>query len=67
MFPALGFGAKIPPDHKVSHEFAMNFNFENPFCAGKHAAFALYSIQQMWYVALLRYIQVLTGGSLTYK
>ena len=40
MFPALGFGAKIPPDHKVSHEFAMNFNFENPFCAGKHAAFA---------------------------
>ncbi|XP_060567212.1 copine-3-like [Ruditapes philippinarum] len=34
MFPALGFGAKIPPDNKVSHEFAMNFNPQNPFCAG---------------------------------
>ncbi|XP_053401180.1 copine-3-like isoform X3 [Mercenaria mercenaria] len=34
MFPALGFGARIPPDNKVSHEFAMNFNPQNPFCAG---------------------------------
>ncbi|ESO90287.1 hypothetical protein LOTGIDRAFT_123531 [Lottia gigantea] len=34
MFPVLGFGAKIPPQFDVSHEFAVNFNLENPFCAG---------------------------------
>ena len=35
MFPALGFGAKIPPNMEVSHEFAINFNHQNPYCAGK--------------------------------
>ena len=35
MFPALGFGARIPPNFDVSHEFALNFNMQNPFCAGK--------------------------------
>uniref|UniRef100_A0A4W3IA21 Copine-2 n=1 Tax=Callorhinchus milii TaxID=7868 RepID=A0A4W3IA21_CALMI len=34
MFPALGFGAQLPPDWKVSHEFAINFDPTNPFCAG---------------------------------
>ncbi|XP_078067145.1 copine-2 [Mustelus asterias] len=34
MFPALGFGAQLPPDWKVSHEFAINFNPTNPFCTG---------------------------------
>ncbi|XP_076333196.1 copine-3-like [Tachypleus tridentatus] len=34
MFPALGFGARIPPTWQVSHEFALNFNMNNPFCAG---------------------------------
>ncbi|KAM3872814.1 copine-4 [Diretmus argenteus] len=34
MFPAFGFGARIPPDFKVSHDFAVNFNKENPECAG---------------------------------
>ncbi|XP_058383858.1 copine-2 isoform X2 [Diceros bicornis minor] len=33
MFPALGFGAQLPPDWKVSHEFAINFNPTNPFCS----------------------------------
>ncbi|XP_042175084.1 copine-4 isoform X3 [Oncorhynchus tshawytscha] len=33
MFPAFGFGAQIPPDFKVSHDFAVNFNEENPECA----------------------------------
>lgn len=23
MFPALGFGAKLPPDGRISHEFAL--------------------------------------------
>ncbi|XP_013888572.1 copine-4 [Austrofundulus limnaeus] len=34
MFPAFGFGAQIPPDYKVSHDFAVNFNKDNPECAG---------------------------------
>ncbi|XP_036066768.1 copine-4 isoform X4 [Oryzias melastigma] len=34
MFPAFGFGARIPPDFQVSHDFAVNFNEDNPECAG---------------------------------
>ncbi|XP_062373585.1 copine-8 isoform X2 [Sardina pilchardus] len=34
MFPALGFGAKLPPDGRVSHEFALNANPQNPYCHG---------------------------------
>ncbi|XP_054478897.1 copine-3-like isoform X2 [Anoplopoma fimbria] len=34
MFPAFGFGAQIPPSWQVSHEFPINFNPADPFCAG---------------------------------
>ncbi|XP_038147965.1 copine-3-like isoform X2 [Cyprinodon tularosa] len=34
MFPVFGFGAQIPPSLQVSHEFPINFNPTNPFCAG---------------------------------
>uniref|UniRef100_F6YK89 Copine 3 n=1 Tax=Monodelphis domestica TaxID=13616 RepID=F6YK89_MONDO len=34
MFPAFGFGAQIPPQWQVSHEFPLNFNSESPFCNG---------------------------------
>uniref|UniRef100_A0AAY4DE79 C2 domain-containing protein n=1 Tax=Denticeps clupeoides TaxID=299321 RepID=A0AAY4DE79_9TELE len=34
MFPALGFGAKLPPDGRVFHEFPLNGNIENPYCNG---------------------------------
>jgi len=34
MFPALGFGCKIPPTYQLSHEFPLNFNMQNPFCSG---------------------------------
>ena len=35
MFPALGFGAKIPPNNEISHEFPLNFTPTNPHCSGK--------------------------------
>uniref|UniRef100_A0A8C7YNE1 Copine VIII n=1 Tax=Oryzias sinensis TaxID=183150 RepID=A0A8C7YNE1_9TELE len=34
LFPALGFGAKLPPDGRVSHEFPLNGNPQNPYCNG---------------------------------
>ncbi|XP_074549331.1 copine-3-like isoform X2 [Halichoeres trimaculatus] len=34
MFPAFGFGAQVPPTMQVCHEFPINFNPSNPFCAG---------------------------------
>ncbi|XP_062445487.1 copine-1 isoform X3 [Rhea pennata] len=34
LFPAFGFGAQIPPNWQVSHEFALNFNPSNPYCQG---------------------------------
>lgn len=34
MFPALGFGARIPPDGSVSHEFFLNLTASDPYCAG---------------------------------
>uniref|UniRef100_A0A669C9R2 Copine family member 9 n=1 Tax=Oreochromis niloticus TaxID=8128 RepID=A0A669C9R2_ORENI len=34
LFPAYGFGAKLPPDGKISHAFPLNFNTENPNCVG---------------------------------
>ncbi|XP_021936016.1 copine-8-like isoform X2 [Zootermopsis nevadensis] len=34
LFPVLGFGARIPPDGQVSHEFFVNMNPSNPYCNG---------------------------------
>ncbi|KAM9325542.1 copine-9 [Gastrophryne carolinensis] len=34
LFPAYGFGAKIPPDGKISHEFPLNGDMDNPNCMG---------------------------------
>lgn len=34
MFPALGFGARIPPQGNVSHEFFLNLQASDPYCAG---------------------------------
>ncbi|KAF6716414.1 Copine-3 [Oryzias melastigma] len=42
MFPAFGFGAKLPPSWQVSHEFPINFNPSNPFCAGVEGVIAAY-------------------------
>ncbi|XP_018426364.1 PREDICTED: copine-3-like [Nanorana parkeri] len=34
LFPAFGFGAQVPPNWQVSHEFALNFDPANPYCPG---------------------------------
>ncbi|KAL6457821.1 hypothetical protein MHYP_G00330510 [Metynnis hypsauchen] len=34
LFPAYGFGAKLPPDGKISHVFPLNGNSEDPNCVG---------------------------------
>lgn len=33
-FPVLGFGARIPPNGQVSHEFFVTMNPSNPYCYG---------------------------------
>ncbi|CAF91569.1 unnamed protein product [Tetraodon nigroviridis] len=49
LFPAFGFGAKLPRDYQMfielflifqaaHHEFALNFNPANPYCQGQNAA-----------------------------
>ena len=32
LFPALGFGARVPPDWTLSHEFSLNLNRSSPYC-----------------------------------
>uniref|UniRef100_A0A671TEU6 Copine-3 n=1 Tax=Sinocyclocheilus anshuiensis TaxID=1608454 RepID=A0A671TEU6_9TELE len=34
LFPAFGFGAQVPPNFQVSHEFPLNFNAKSPYCQG---------------------------------
>jgi len=41
LFPALGFGARVPPDGRVSHEFFLNLQ-ENPYCEGVEGILAAY-------------------------
>uniref|UniRef100_A0A672FEI0 Copine IVa n=1 Tax=Salarias fasciatus TaxID=181472 RepID=A0A672FEI0_SALFA len=48
MFPAFGFGAQIPPDFKVSHDFAVNFNEENPECAGREESVPVWPKLQLY-------------------
>ncbi|XP_021369991.1 copine-8-like isoform X3 [Mizuhopecten yessoensis] len=45
LFPVLGFGAKLP-DGSISHEFPVNFNSANPYCAG------IQGVMQAYYGAL---------------
>merc|ERR1719277_1560349 len=42
MFPALGFGARIPPNGKVSHEFFLTLDQSQPYCQGIDGVLAAY-------------------------
>lgn len=44
-FPGFGFGAKVPPSTIVSHRFALNGCFEQPYCDGVSSL--LYHYKQM--------------------
>ncbi|XP_031627870.1 copine-8-like [Contarinia nasturtii] len=33
MYPAFGFGAKLPPSNEVSHQFPLNDNVDHPYCS----------------------------------
>ena len=34
LFPVIGFGARLPPDGRVSHCFYVNGHDSNPYCQG---------------------------------
>ena len=42
MFPCLGFGARVPPNGQVSHEFFLNGHPSDPFCHGVDGILAAY-------------------------
>merc|ERR1712240_884190 len=42
LFPALGFGARLPPDGRVSHQFFLNMT-NDPYCAGVDGIMAAYN------------------------
>jgi hypothetical protein len=42
LFPALGFGARLPPDGRVSHEFFLNLSPSSPYCEGIDGVMAAY-------------------------
>lgn len=41
-FPVLGFGARLPPDGRVSHEFFVNMHPDNPYCSGVDGVLGAY-------------------------
>ena len=42
LMPVLGFGARLPPNGKVSHEFFVNGHPTNPYCEGTMGVLAAY-------------------------
>jgi len=42
LFPALGFGARLPPNGAVNHQFFLNFSASNPYCEGVDGIVAAY-------------------------
>merc|ERR1712107_792520 len=46
LFPALGFGARLPPDGRVSLQFFLNFSPSNPYCEGIDGVITAYQCPQ---------------------
>ena len=44
LFPALGFGARLPPDGRVSHNFFLNFHASDPHCQRIDGVLAAYQV-----------------------
>merc|ERR1719193_1508139 len=42
LFPALGFGARLPPFGNISHEFFLNLSTSSPYCQGIEGVVAAY-------------------------
>uniref|UniRef100_A0A674MVH3 Copine family member 9 n=1 Tax=Takifugu rubripes TaxID=31033 RepID=A0A674MVH3_TAKRU len=66
LFPAYGFGAKLPPDGKISHAFPLNSNPENPNCMGIDGVLEAYfqSLRMVQlYAAYSNPISEVTDGS----
>jgi len=42
LFPALGFGARLPPFGNISHEFFLNLSTSSPYCEGIEGVVAAY-------------------------
>merc|ERR1712107_756624 len=42
LFPALGFGARLPPFENISHEFFLNLSTSSPYCEGIEGVVAAY-------------------------
>ena len=42
LFPALGFGARLPPNSHVNHEFFLNMSTTSPYCEGVDGIVAAY-------------------------
>ena len=40
---ALGFGARVPPDGRVSHDFPLNLTTPDPYCDGIKGVLAAYN------------------------
>lgn len=47
-FPVLGFGARLPPDGRLSHEFFVNMNPTNPYCNGVAGTISRFSGLVKW-------------------
>ncbi|CAJ0958640.1 unnamed protein product, partial [Mesorhabditis belari] len=63
LFPAFGFGAKVPPMFQESHEFCLNFSMD-PACRGldgvteayRKAAQLIRSADQSFYAPIINYV-----------
>ena len=42
LFPVIGFGARLPPDGRVSHEFYVNGHPSNPYCERIYGVLSAY-------------------------